>query len=177
MTQEFSQGSDNYNSQSPERENLTSAIFLAEVTRDLRATNPVSDRHSTGMSSAPGGLSDSYNGSPVTNNRNGSTSGSATEANTGAVSRTTDEQLNFKDDSLFCGETQAQRAASYLNWNLVPAAIETIGYCQGQASTPKSFTNFMQNVVKHDTFWGAEIELEYSTDKKLGVQVSGFSIK
>jgi len=45
------------------------------------------------------------------------------------------------------------------------------------SSSPKSFTNFMQNVVKNDTFWGAEIELEYSTDKKLGVQVSGFTIK
>ncbi len=150
---------------------------MAEVTRDLKTTNLVSDKHSTGMSSAPGELSDSYNGSPVTSNRNGSTSGSAGETNTGTVQTTGLDELNFKDDILFCGETQARRAASYLNWNDVPEAVDTIGYRQNQASTPKSFTNFMQNVVKHDTFWGAEIELEYATDKKLGVQVSGFTIK
>ncbi len=177
MTQEFSKDSDNYNKQSPETENLTSSIFLDEVTRGLKAANPVSDRYSTGTPPAPSGFSDSYSGGPVTSNRSGSTSGSASEANTGPVSTTTDEQLTFKDDSLFCGETQSSRAASYLNWNDVTAAVTTIGYCQRQASSPQSFTNFMQNVVKNDTFWGADIELEYSTDSKLGAQVSGFTIK
>lgn len=176
MTQEFSKGSDNYNNRSPERENLTSSIFLAEVTSDLKAVNPVSDRHSTGMPPAPGGISDSYSG-PDSSNRGSTGTGSVAESNTGTVQTTGHEQLNFKDDSLFCGENQSRRAAEQLNWNQVPAAIETIGYCQRQAITPKSFTNFMQNVVKHDTFWGAEIELEYSTDQKLGVQVSGFTIK
>lgn len=177
MTQEFSKGSDNYNNQSPETENLTSSIFLEEVTRDLKAANPASPRYGADMPPSPGGYSNSYSGGPVTSNRSGSTSGSATEANTGPVSTTTGEQLTFKDDSLFCGETQSRRAASYLNWNDVTAAATTIGYCQKQAASPKSFTNFMENVVEHDTFWGAEIELEYSTDKKWGVQVSGFTIK
>jgi len=96
MTQEFSKGSDNFNSQTSEKETITSSIFLAEITRDLKAANPASPKYGADRPPSPGGFSDSSSRSPVTSNRSGSTSGSATEANTGAVSRTTDEQLPQK---------------------------------------------------------------------------------
>ena len=179
MTQEFSKGSDNYNNQSPKAENLTSQILYDQVISDSKAANPASRGHRTDLPPASVGFSDTSGGSPVTNNSFGASTGSGApvEVNTGAASTTTNEQLNFKDDSLFCGESSSEDAAWYLNWNMVPEAVQTIDLCQSMASNPNSFSNFMENVVKRDSFWGAEIDLQYSTDKKLGTQVSGFMIR
>ncbi len=115
-------------------------------------------------------------GSPVTSNKAATGSTEVVNAGNGA-SRVTNDELDLKDDSLYCGESESRRAASYLNWNMVKEAVHAIDFCQSMAGNPNSFSNFMQDVVKRDSFWGADIDLEYSTDSKFGTQVSGFTIR